>query len=69
MTWDRSEGQWKQRRGKPIHHWRNIINDELAGVAGKYEDRVGRLQERYRIAKEEAKGQVEAFKNAEMGLQ
>jgi uncharacterized protein YjbJ (UPF0337 family) len=62
MGWDRIEGQWKQRRGKAMHHWGKMMNDELAAIAGAYEELVGRLQEKYGIAKEEAKGQVAAFK-------
>jgi uncharacterized protein YjbJ (UPF0337 family) len=59
MNWDRIEGQWKQRRGKAMHHWGKVMNDELAAMAGKYEDLVGRLQERYGIAKERAQLQVD----------
>jgi uncharacterized protein YjbJ (UPF0337 family) len=62
MNWDRIEGQWKQRRGKAMHHWGKVMNDELAAIAGRYEDLVGRLQERYGIAKEEANQQVKDFK-------
>ena len=61
MGWDRIEGQWKQRRGKAIHHWGKMMNDELAAIAGKYEELVGRLQENYGIAKEEARRQVDEF--------
>jgi hypothetical protein len=35
------------------------MNDELAAIVGKYEEHVGRLQGRYRIAKEEAKREVD----------
>ncbi len=62
MSWDRIEGQWKQGRGKAVHHWGKMMNDELAAIAGKYEELVGRLQEKYGIAKEEAKGQIEEYK-------
>jgi uncharacterized protein YjbJ (UPF0337 family) len=62
MNWDRMEGEWKQRRGKAVHHWGKVMNDDLAAIAGKYEELVGRLQERYGIAKEEATQQVAAFK-------
>ena len=62
MSWDRVEGQWKQRRGKVVHHWGKMMNDELAAIAGKHEELVGRLQEKYGIAKEEAKRQVDEFK-------
>jgi len=62
MNWDRVEGQWKQRRGKATSHWGKMMNDELAAIAGKHEQLVGILQEKYGIAKEEAKRQVVEFK-------
>ena len=62
MNWDRLEGEWKQRRGKAVHHWGKMMNDELAAIAGKYEELVGRLQSRYGIAREEAQRQVGEFK-------
>jgi uncharacterized protein YjbJ (UPF0337 family) len=54
MNWDRMEGQWKQHRGKAVHHWGKVTNDALAAIAGKYEKLVERLQESCGIAKEEA---------------
>ena len=62
MNWDRMEGEWKQRRGKAVHHWGRMMNDELAAIAGKYEELVGRLQERYGIASDKSKQQVDDFK-------
>jgi uncharacterized protein YjbJ (UPF0337 family) len=62
MNWDRVEGQWKQRRGKAVQHWGKLMNDDLAAIAGKHEQLVGTLQEKYGIAKEEAKRQVDEFK-------
>ena len=59
MSWDRIEGQWK---GKTVHHWGKMMSDELAAIAGKHEELVGRCQEKYGIAKEEAKRQVDEFK-------
>jgi uncharacterized protein YjbJ (UPF0337 family) len=56
------EGEWKQRRGKAMHHWGKVMNDDLAAIAGKYEELVGRLQERYGIAKEETDLHVRDFK-------
>ena len=63
MNWDRLEGEWKQRRGKAVHHWGKMMNDELAAIAGKYEELVGRLQSRYGVAREEAQRQVGEFKS------
>ncbi|MCX6120546.1 MAG: hypothetical protein NTX44_02875 [Ignavibacteriales bacterium] len=38
------------------------MNDELATVAGEYEELVGKLQEKYGIAKEEARHQMDKYK-------
>jgi uncharacterized protein YjbJ (UPF0337 family) len=62
MNWDRMEGVWKQRRGKAVHHWGTMMNDELAAIAGKYEELVGRLQEKHGIASEESRRQVDNFR-------
>jgi uncharacterized protein YjbJ (UPF0337 family) len=62
MSWDRIGGQWKQWRGKTVHHWGKMMSDELAAIAGKHEELVGTCQEQYGIAKEEAKRQVDEFK-------
>lgn len=61
MNWDRIEGQWKQRRGKAVRHWGKVMNDELAGVAGRYEQLVGQLQERYGKISEEAGDHIARF--------
>ena len=45
-----------------MQRWGKLMNDELAGIAGKYEELVGKLQERYGIAKEESRQQVNEFK-------
>ncbi len=62
MNWDRMEGQWKQQRGKAVHHWGKMMNDELSAILGKYEELVGKLQEKYGIAKEEAGHRVNEYK-------
>ena len=62
MNWDRMEGEWKQRRGNAVHHWGKMMNDELAAIAGKYEELVGRLQERYGIASEKSRRRDDDFR-------
>jgi uncharacterized protein YjbJ (UPF0337 family) len=61
MNWDRMEGEWKQRRGKAVHHWGKMMNDDLAAIAGKYEELVGKLQEKYGIASERSKRRDDDF--------
>jgi DNA-binding protein H-NS len=46
-----------------------MMNDEFAAIAGKHEQLVGTLQEKYGIAKEETKRQVDEFKKIVEQLQ
>jgi hypothetical protein len=39
-----------------------MMNDDLAAIAGRYEELVGKLQEQYGIASDKAKHQVDEFK-------
>jgi len=52
MNWDRMEGEWKQRRGKAMHHWGKVMNDDLAAIAGKSEEFVSskRVRSAYRAS-------------------
>ena len=38
------------------------MNDELSAILGKYEELVGKLQEKYGIAKDEASHRVDEYK-------
>jgi uncharacterized protein YjbJ (UPF0337 family) len=64
MNWDRIEGKWKQSKGKFREKWGKLTDDDLDVIAGKRDQLVGRLQERYGIAKDEAEKQADAFATA-----
>jgi uncharacterized protein YjbJ (UPF0337 family) len=61
MNWDQVEGKWKQLGGKVREKWGKLTDDDLEVIAGTRDQLVGRLQERYGIAKEEAQKQADAF--------
>lgn len=61
MNWDQVEGKWKQSMGKFREKWGKLTDDDLHVISGKREQLIGRLQERYGIAKEEAEKQADAF--------
>ena len=54
MNWDQIEGKWKQMRGSAKQQWGKLTDDDLDYINGKQEQLIGRLQERYGIAREEA---------------
>ena len=61
MNWDRIERNWKQFRGKVQQHWGKLTNDDLDLVEGRRVELVGRIQERYGIAKDDAERQVDTW--------
>lgn len=63
MNWDRIEGSWKQFRGKAKSQWGALTDDELARIAGRQDQLIGRLQERYGFSRDRARGEVERWAN------
>ena len=54
MNWDQLEGKWKQFSGSARERWGKLTDDDLDAIRGKREILVGRLQERYGMAREQA---------------
>ncbi|MGH9511094.1 MAG: CsbD family protein [Terriglobales bacterium] len=61
MNWDRIEGQWKQMKGSVKERWGKLTDDDLNVIGGRKDQLVGRVQERYGIAKDEAQRQVDEW--------
>ena len=64
MNWDQFEGfegKWKQMQGSAREQWGKLTDDDLNRIGGKKDQLVGKLQERYGIAKETAETQAEEW--------
>lgn len=61
MNDDTLKGQWKQLHGKLKAQWGKLTNDDLQVADGNVEYLAGKLQERYGIARDEARRQIDAF--------
>jgi uncharacterized protein YjbJ (UPF0337 family) len=61
MNWDQIEGKWKQYSGKAREQWGKLTDNDFTVIAGKKDQLVGKIQERYGIAKDEAEKQVDEF--------
>jgi len=59
MNWDRIEGNWVQAKGKVKEQWGKLTDDHLDVIAGKRDQLIGKIQENYGVAKEEAENQVQ----------
>jgi len=61
MNWDQVEGKWKQVRGSAKKQWGKLTDDDLEQIAGMRDELVGKLQERYGIAREEARKRADEW--------
>ena len=64
MNEDQLKGNWKQLQGRVKEQWGKLTDDDLTQVNGQRDQLVGKLQEKYGIAKEEAQKQVKEFEGA-----
>jgi uncharacterized protein YjbJ (UPF0337 family) len=61
MNTDQMSGKWKQMKGAARQHWGKLTDDDLEVIAGKRDALVGKLQERYGMAKEEAQKKTDEW--------
>jgi len=61
MNEDRIKGKWKQLAGNIKTKWGKLTDDDLKIAEGDSQYLAGRIQERYGIAKDEARRQVDDF--------
>ncbi|HEY6180941.1 MAG TPA: CsbD family protein [Terriglobales bacterium] len=61
MNWDQAEGKWKQMKGSVKQKWGKLTDDDLDIIAGSRDKLVGRIQERYGLAKDAAEKEVDTW--------
>jgi uncharacterized protein YjbJ (UPF0337 family) len=64
MNWDQVAGKWKQVEGQVKQKWGRLTDDDLDVIDGKRQELVGRIQERYGIARDVAEKQADEFVTA-----
>ena len=64
MNWDIIQGKWKQVKGQVKERWGKLTDDDLDRIEGKRDQLVGRLQQTYGVAKDEAERQVMQFESS-----
>ncbi len=57
-------GNWMQFKGKVKERWGKLTDDDLDIIEGRQEQLIGKLEQRYGIAKEEAERQFKEFLDA-----
>jgi len=61
MNWDRIEGHWKEVVGKVKEQWGKLTDDDIEVVAGRRDQLVGKIQQRYGVVKEEADKRIASW--------
>lgn len=61
MNSNQFEGQWKQLKGKVKQQWGKLTDDDINVINGKRDVLIGKLQERYGYAQEEAQRKADEF--------
>jgi uncharacterized protein YjbJ (UPF0337 family) len=61
MNWDQVKGNWKQFSGKVKEKWGDLTDDDLTMIAGRRDQLIGKLQERYGYAREVAEREVDTL--------
>lgn len=61
MNWTEVEGKWKQIKGSAREKWGKLTDDDLTMIAGRRDQFLGKLQERYGISREQAQKDLDAW--------
>lgn len=61
MNWEVVEGKWKELKGNVRSKWGKLTDDDLETIAGKRDQLVGRLQQRYGLQRDAAEAEVDGW--------
>ena len=61
MDWNRVEGNWKQVKGSIKEQWGKLTDDDLAAINGQREKLEGKVLERYGLAKDQTRQDIDAW--------
>lgn len=64
MNSDQMKGKWKQIKGSVKERWGKLTDDDIDVIDGQHDQLIGKVQERYGIAKEAAQKQVDEWSPA-----
>ena len=59
MDWNRIEGNWKQAQGRVKEKWGKLTDNDLAVISGRREQLEGLIQQRYGLAKDQVRKDVD----------
>ncbi|AIR60348.1 CsbD family protein [Cedecea neteri] len=63
MNKDEIGGNWKQFKGTIKEKWGKLTDDDMTVIEGKRDQLVGKIQERYGYAKDQAEKEVKDWES------
>ncbi|AIR05130.1 MULTISPECIES: CsbD family protein [Cedecea] len=63
MNKDEIGGNWKQFKGTVKEKWGKLTDDDMTVIEGKRDQLVGKIQERYGYAKDQAEKEVKDWES------
>ena len=61
MNNDVLKGKWLQMKGEVRRQWGKLTDDDVAQIQGDTEKMIGKLQERYGYARDQAEREINAW--------
>lgn len=61
MNNDVLQGKWTQMKGEVRRQWGKLTDDDVAQIQGNSEKLIGKLQERYGYARDQAQKEYDAW--------
>lgn len=61
MNWQQIQGNWEQIKGRAKTEWGKLTDDDMQSIRGDRDKLVGKIRERYGVAKEEAEKRVDRW--------
>jgi uncharacterized protein YjbJ (UPF0337 family) len=61
MNWDRVEGNWRQLKGTVKEQWGKLTDDQIDEIAGRRDQLIGLVQEKYGIERDKAEREVDGW--------
>jgi len=61
MNWDIVKGNWNQAKGRIKEKWGKLTDDDITLIEGRRDHLIGRLQERYGLAKDAAEQEISSW--------
>lgn len=59
MDWNQVEGNWREFKGRVKEKWGKLSDDDLNIINGRREQLEGKIQQRYGLAKEQIRKDID----------